>query len=95
MITIIIIIWAFYGIPAEHVRHGRRSGPPRFTGGRSVSRPLEPPSGGTSNITIDYYRFMNKTCMESFRNVIGIGARAFRGYYEGGLFYQGRGKGGA
>ena len=36
---------------------------------------------------------MNKICTKSFRNAIGIGARAFRSDYEGGVILLRRGKG--
>ena len=36
---------------------------------------------------------MNKLYTKSFRNAIGIGARAFRSDYEGGVILLGGGKG--
>ena len=36
------------------------------------------------------HRFINKICSKTFKNAIGIGARAFRCDYErGGVFYEG------
>ena len=37
---------------------------------------------------------MNTIYTKSFRNAIGIGARAFRSDYEGGVFYEGGDKDG-